>query len=161
LSTKTCCDLCELEDSEKIPFTYTYAGWHHTLNAANPDSLDFVVRLIDEYRSLFRTNKFNICDDETFDLGKVRSRDLAEKEGVQALYVCDVNALCEHIVAGGGIPQSWGDIMWRFTVSCRELPPETICLNWGYLPDQRENEIRDIAASGITQYACPGCCGWN
>ena len=161
LSTKTCCDLCELEDSEKIPFTYTYAGWHHTLNAANPDSLDFVIRLIDEYRSLFRTNKFNICDDETFDLGKGRSRDLAEKEGVQALYVRHVKALCEHIVAGGGIPQFWGDIMWRFPESCRELPPETICLNWGYLPDQRENEIRDIAASGITQYACPGCCGWN
>ena len=51
--------------------------------------------------------------------------------------------------------------MWRFPESCRELPKETICLNWGYLPDQRENEIRDIAASGITQYACPGCCGWN
>ena len=24
-----------------------------------------------------------------------------------------------------------------------------------------QNEIRDIAASGITQYACPGVCGWN
>ena len=55
----------------------------------------------------------------------------------------------------------WGDIMWRFPQSCAELPPETICLNWGYLPNQRENEIRDIAASGITQYACPGVCGWN
>ena len=161
LSTKTCCDLCELEDSEKIPFSYTYAGAHHTLNVSNPDSLAFVKRLIDEYRPLFRTNKFNICDDETFDLGKDRSRSLAEQEGVQALYVRHVKALCEYIVAQGGIPQFWGDIMWRFPESCRELPKETICLNWGYLPNQRENEIRDIAASGITQYACPGCCTWN
>ena len=161
LSTKTCSDLCELEDSEKIPFHYSYAGAHHTLNVSNPDSLEFVKRLIDEYRPLFRSNKFNICNDETFDLGKGRSRELAEREGVQALYVRHVKALCEHIVAQGGIPQFWGDIMWRFPESCRELPKETICLNWGYLPDQRENEIRDIAASGITQYACPGCCGWN
>lgn len=161
LSTKTCCDLCELEDSEKIPFSYSYAGWHHTLNASDPDSLAFVKKLIDEYRPLFRTNKFNICDDETFDLGKGRSKEQADREGVQALYVRHVKALCEYIVAQGGIPQFWGDIMWRFPESCRELPKETICLNWGYLPEQRENEIRDIAASGITQYACPGCCGWN
>lgn len=161
LSTKTCCDLCELEDAEKIPFSYSYAGWHHTLNASDPDSLAFVKKLIDEYRPLFRTNKFNICDDETFDLGKGRSKEQADREGAQALYVRHVKALCEYIVAQGGIPQFWGDIMWRFPESCRELPKETICLNWGYLPEQRENEIRDIAASGITQYACPGCCGWN
>lgn len=162
LSTKTCCDLCELPDSEKIPFSYTYAGAHHTLNVSHPDALGFVIGLIDEYRPLFRTNKFNICDDETFDLAKGRSKALAEAEGGErALYVRHVKALCEHIVAQGGIPMFWGDIMWRFPESCRELPKETICLNWGYLPDQRENEIRDIAASGITQYACPGCCGWN
>lgn len=162
LSTKSHCDLCELEDSEKIPFSYSYAGAHHTLNVSHPDALRFVIGLIDEYRPLFRTNKFNICDDETFDLAKGRSKALAEAEGGErALYVRHVKALCEHIVAKGGVPMFWGDIMWRFPESCRELPKETICLNWGYLPDQRENEIRDIAASGITQYACPGCCGWN
>ena len=161
LSTKTCCDLCELPDSEKIPFSYTYAGHHHTLNVSNPDALDFVKGLIDEYRPLFRSSKFNICDDETFDLGKGRSKALAEEQGERSLYLSHVKALCEYLVAQGVTPQFWGDIMWRFPESCAELPKETICLNWGYLPHQRENEIRDIAASGITQYACPGVCGWN
>lgn len=161
LSTKTCCDLCELPDSEKIPFSYTYAGAHHTLNVSNPDVLDFVKKLIDEYRPLFRTNKFNICADETFDLGKGRSKHLADELGEKALYVSHVKALCEYLVSQGCIPMFWGDIMWRFPQSCAELPKETICLNWGYLPNQRENEIRDIAASGITQYACPGVCAWN
>ena len=72
-----------------------------------------------------------------------------------------MKALCEYLVSQGCTPMFWGDIMWRFPQSCAELPKETICLNWGYLPNQRENEIRDIAASGITQYACPGVCGWN
>ena len=156
LSTKTCCDLCELPDSEKIPFSYTYAGNHHTLNVSNPDALGFVKGLIDEYRPLFRSSKFNICDDETFDLGKGRSKALAEEQSERSLYLSHVKALCEYLVAQGVTPQFWGDIMWRFPESCAELPKETICLNWGYLPHQRENEIRDIAASGITQYACPG-----
>lgn len=161
LSTKTCCDLCELPDSEKIPFSYTYAGNHHTLNVSNPDVVGFVKTLIDEYRPLFRSNKFNICADETFDLGKGRSKALADELGEKTLYVRHVKALCEYLVSQGCIPMFWGDIMWRFPQSCAELPKETICLNWGYLPNQRENEIRDIAASGITQYACPGVCGWN
>ena len=161
LSTKTCCDLCELPDSEKIPHSYTYAGAHHTLNVSHPDALDFIKKLIDEYRPLFRSNKFNICADETFDLGKGRSKALADELGEKALYVRHVKALCEYLVSQGCIPMFWGDIMWRFPQSCAELPKETICLNWGYLPEQRENEIRDIAASGITQYACPGVCAWN
>nr|WP_317400866.1 glycoside hydrolase family 20 zincin-like fold domain-containing protein [uncultured Gemmiger sp.] len=161
LSTKTCCDLCELPDSEKVPFSYTYAGWHHTLNAADPRVVEFVKKLIDEYRALFRSHKFNICADETFDLGKGRSKALADELGEKTLYVRHVKALCEYLVSQGCTPMFWGDIMWRFPQSCAELPKETICLNWGYLPDQRENEIRDIAASGITQYACPGVCGWN
>lgn len=161
LSTKTCCDLCELPDSEKIPFSYTYAGWHHTLNVSDPDVVEFVKKLIDEYRPLFRSNKFNICADETFDLGKGRSKALADELGEKTLYVRHVKALCEYLVSQGCTPMFWGDIMWRFPQSCAELPKETICLNWGYLPNQRENEIRDIAASGITQYACPGVCGWN
>ena len=42
------------------------------------------------------------------------------------------------------------------------VPPELRRAAQGdHLPNQRENEIRDIAASGITQYACPGVCGWN
>lgn len=161
LSTKTCCDLCELPDSETIPFSYTYAGNHHTLNVSNPDVVEFVKGLIDEYRPLFRSKKFNICADETFDLGKGRSKALADELGEKTLYVRHVKALCEYLVSQGCTPMFWGDIMWRFPQSCAELPPETICLNWGYLPNQRENEIRDIAASGITQYACPGVCGWN
>ena len=93
LSTKTCCDLCELPDSEKIPFSYTYAGNHHTLNVSNPDALGFVKGLIDEYRPLFRSSKFNICDDETFDLGKGRSKALAEEQSERSLYLSHVKAL--------------------------------------------------------------------
>lgn len=161
LSTKTCCDLCELPDSEKIPYSYTYAGRHHTLNVSHPGALEQIKAMIDEYRPLFRSKRFNICADETFDLGKGRSSALAAEKGEKRLYLDHVRALCEYLTAQGCTPMFWGDIMWRFPQSCTELPPETICLNWGYLPDQRENEIRDIAQSGITQYACPGVCGWN
>ncbi len=161
LSTRTCCELCELPDSEKIPFGYAYAGAHHTLNVSHPGALDFVLGLIDEYRPLFRSRKFNICADETFDLGRGRSKALADEVGEKTLYIRHVKALCDHLVAQGCTPMFWGDILWRFPQSCAELPPQTICLNWGYRPDQPEDAIRAMAEQGIPQYACPGVCGWN
>ena len=93
-------------------------GQHHTLNGSHPDALDFIKGLIDEYRPLFRTNKFNICADETFDLGKGRSKALAEEKGERQLYVEHVKALCEHLVAQGCVPMFWGDIMYAGRSSC-------------------------------------------
>lgn len=161
LSTKTHCDLCELEGADRVPFTYTESGKHHTINAADPAAQTFILALIDEYRALFSSRKFNICADETFDLGKGRSRELAETIGQRALYVRHVGALCRHLLDNGCTPMFWGDMMWHFPDACTELPKGTVCLNWGYLPRQRENEMRDIAQTGTPQYACPGVCGWK
>lgn len=161
LSTKTCAALCELPDSEKIPFSYTYWGEHHTVNVSNPDAMPFIKRLIGEYMPLFRSKKFNICCDETFDLGKGRSKPLADAEGAQTLYVRHVAELCRWLLDQGVTPMFWGDIMWRHPETYADIPEGTVCLNWGYLPNQRENEIRDLAAMGAVQYACPGVCTWN
>ena len=46
---------------------------HHTIDAANPESLQIVCSLIDQYLPLFRSEYFNICCDETWDLGKGRN----------------------------------------------------------------------------------------
>lgn len=162
LSTKTCCDLCELRDSEKIPFSYTYWGEHHTLNVSNPRAMDFIKGLIREYMALFTSRKFNICCDETFDLARDRSRALAEERGgSHALYMAHVTELCRWLLEQGVTPMFWGDILWRRPEAHRDIPEGTICLNWGYLPDQREDEIRDAARMGAVQYACPGVCTWN
>ena len=161
LSTKTCEQFCEMEHPKEQPFTYTYWGDHHTLNVSNPGTMDFIKSLISEYRALFTSNKFNICCDETFDLGKGRSKKLAEEKGEHALYMAHVVELCRWLLAQGVTPMFWGDIMWRHPEAYAEIPEGVICLNWGYLPNQRENEIRDLAQMGATQYACPGVGTWN
>ena len=161
LSTKTCCHLCELPDSEKIPFSYSYAGAHHTLNVSHPDAMAFIKGLIAEYQALFTSRKFNICCDETYDLGKGRSAALAAQKGEQALYMDHVVELCRFLLDQGITPMFWGDIMWRHPEAYTWIPEGVICLNWGYLPNQREDEIRMLAEMGATQYACPGVCTWN
>ncbi|HKM04345.1 MAG TPA: family 20 glycosylhydrolase [Lachnospiraceae bacterium] len=161
LSTKSQEDLCEFQDAEKQPFSFWDRMRHHTINISNEKSLSFVKGMIKEYMSLFSSNKFNICADETFDLGKGRSKNFAEKHGIDRIYIDFVKELCSFLVKNGKTPMFWGDVISGFPEFLSELPKETICLNWGYSPEQREHETRVLSEIGATQYVCSGVAGWN
>ena len=84
--------------------------------------MDFIKGLITEYRALFTSDKFNICCDETFDLGKDRSSALAKEKGEHALYMAHVTELCRWLLSQGVTPMFWGDIMWRHPEAYAEIP---------------------------------------
>ncbi len=67
---------------------------HHTINVTDPESLEFIKGKIREFMPLFTSRQFNICADETFDLGKGKSRAAAEEKGVDRIYIDFVQRLC-------------------------------------------------------------------
>lgn len=161
LSTKTYGYLCELENSEKEEFSFLGRMQHHTIDVSKEESLIFVKKMMEEFIPLFSSNQFNICADETFDLGKGRSKSLADKIGRDNMYIQYVKQLCEFLIEKGKRPMFWGDIIVGFPEAISQLPKETICLNWGYAPNQREEESQKLYEAGATQYSCPGVGGWN
>lgn len=161
LRTKSFRDLCELPDPDKEPFGLYARQCHHTLNVTDGRSMELVRQMIDEYMPLFSSKYFNIGADETFDLGKGKSAEEAERTGVKRMYIDFVKELCEYVVSKGKTPMFWGDVICGFPEYIGELPEETICLNWGYAPDQNEESTRKLAEAGAVQYVCPGVSGWN
>lgn len=157
LRTKRFLPLCERTDAADMPSTMPNRMAHHTIDPTNPESLKLVTAMIDEYLPLFSSPYFNICADETFDLGKDRNQGKEER----TLYMGFVKALCEHVASKGRIPMFWGDIVLKFPEALSELPPQTICLNWGYSADVREDSTRILAQAGAKQYVCPGVSSWN
>lgn len=153
--------LCELSDTAEEPFGFVDRMRHHTLDVSNPDSLALVKKMIDEYLPLFSSDYFNIGADETFDLGKGRSKNLADTCGTSRLYIDFVRELCEHVVSYGKIPMFWGDIICNSPELIHELPKQTICLNWGYEADVDETSTRKLSEAGATIYNCPGVSGWD
>ena len=147
--------------TEALPSAYDNRMHHHTLNAADPRSLALAKQMIGEFMPLFRSRQFNLCADETFDLGKGRSATHMAAVGEQAYYIGFVKELCEYVVSQKRKPMFWGDIVARFPAAVGVLPAGTVCLNWGYSPTQTEDETRALAQAGAVQYVCPGVCGWN
>ena len=161
LSTKSYGDLCEFPDSWKEPFSFWDRMQHHTVDVSGGRAIELIKAMIEEYMALFATDKFNICADETFDLGKGKSKPLADEKGVHRLYIDYVKELCEFLVAKGKKPMFWGDIICAQPELIKELPEETVCLTWGYAAEQREHEAKVMAEAGARQYLCPGVGGWN
>lgn len=161
LRTKSYGHLCELEHRGEEPFGFVDRMRHHTLDVSNPESIQLVKSMIDECMPLFTSKHFNICADETFDLGKGKSAQLAEQQGTHRMYLDFVRELCEYVVSKGKIPMFWGDIICDFPEAIQELPKETICLNWGYDADWPEDSTRKLAEAGARLYNCPGVSGWD
>ncbi len=161
LSTRTYEELCELPDSAGRLFSFEDRMAHHTVNVSNPDAIHVIEGMVEEFMHLFRSDKFNICADETFDLGKGRSKKLADEKGVGNLYVDYVMELFDFLIERGKKPMFWGDVITHHPELYAKLPEGVVCLNWGYNPEQSDRETRILHDAGATQYVCPGACGWN
>ncbi len=161
LRTKSYEHLCELPEPRKAPFGFYERMAHHTIDVTNEESLTFIKGLIEEFMPLFTSEHFNIGGDETFDLGKGKSRQEAERIGVKRLYMDFIKEICEFVVEKGKKPMFWGDIICDFPECVKELPKETTCLNWGYEKYQSDESAKKLAAAGAVQYCCPGVSGWN
>ena len=160
LTTASYAELCELEDSYGKRFSFRDRMRHHTLDVTNDKSIVLMKGLLEEYMVLFKTDKFNICADETFDLGHGKSKEQADALGKDRIYVDFLNKLCRIITDNGRIPMFWGDIILEKPESIKELPKEAICLNWDYNTRVNEENIKKLKESGAKQYLCPGVQGW-
>ncbi len=161
LSAKRFRQYAEREDAGEHPFGLIDRLEHHTMDARSEEGRSLIKEMIREYLPLFSSKKFNLCADETFDLGRGRNRKIAEEEGISRLYIDYVKDLCGFVKELGSEPMIWGDILLGFPGLASELPEGTICMNWDYNPDVSEDSTRTYAAVGIRQYACPGVEGWN
>lgn len=78
--------------------------------------------MIDEYRPLFRTRLFNLCADETFDLGLGRSQEYCRQVGKDTAYVGFVKKLCDHLIQKGCRPMMWGTSSENIPIWCSSCP---------------------------------------
>ena len=162
LSTKSYGDLCEFPDSWKEPFSFWNRMQHHTVDVSGGRAIELIKAMIEEYMALFATDKFNICADETFDLGKGASRALAEEKGTTVIYTEFVTELANYITESGRTPMFWSDVISQEPEVYHLLPKNLICLHWDYAANVSSERLTRLANSGAEHlYVCPGVQGWN
>ena len=151
----------DIKASEK-PFSFHDRMQHYTLNPSDPESIALVEDMLSEFLPLFRSRYFNICCDETFDLGKGKNADAQKKPGgTTALYVQFLKKIIAVVNKFGKSAMFWGDIIAKCPELIRELPAGTVPLEWDYGPLTRLRDTSVMRDSGLSFYVCPGVNGWN
>ena len=149
--------LCEYENYEPTQHYWIEKMAHHTIDVSNPESIEVVKSMIDQFMALCRSDKFNICCDETFDLcrGKNAGKDAGEE------YFKFVKQIVDHVKSRGKRVMMWGDIALNHPEHLSKLPDDVIMLNWTYEKFPKEAKIAAFDGTPFTQYVCPGTSSWN
>lgn len=150
-------DLCELENYTDSTIFWCERMGHHTINPLDDRSLELIKSLIDQYSPLFTSNKFNICCDETFDLGNGRNKGIDKGR----LYVDFVRKIVDHVKSKGKIPMMWGDVITQHADLIDDIGDGVLYLSWGYSPNESPNAINKVMEAGKPQYVCPGLSNWT
>ncbi|MGL4738179.1 MAG: glycoside hydrolase family 20 zincin-like fold domain-containing protein [Cellulosilyticaceae bacterium] len=161
LRTKTYGHLCELENTQDDAYSFVGRMAHHTLNPLDVGSIALVKEMLEQFIPLFSSKQFNICCDETFDLGKGQSKEEKERIGMGKLYTNFLNQVIAIVKSHGRQVMFWGDIILHHPELLEEIPEDVICLTWDYCGQPGEGGIATIAATGKPQYVCPGVGGWS
>ncbi|MBU3160946.1 family 20 glycosylhydrolase [Clostridium frigoris] len=161
LRSKSFNEFCELENSEGGEYSFEHRMNSHTLDATNAGSIKLVEKMLMQYIPLFSSNTFNICCDETFELGKGKSKARADEVGVGMLYVEFLNKVIDIVKKKGKRVMFWGDVILHHPELLSNISKDAICLNWDYNEDAKEDGTKAITESGMEQYVCPGVWGWN
>lgn len=132
-----------------------------TLCPIDGGSIKLITELYSEFVPLFEAENFNVCCDETWELGKGRSKRRAARIGVGRIYLdflLKIHRLCEK---HGKRMNVWADIVLKHPELLGELPRDIVLLNWEYEHDGANiARTKEIADSGLSIVVCPGTSSW-
>jgi hypothetical protein len=159
-----------------------------TLAPNHPGTLPFLRGLYDELLPNFSSRFFNIGGDETWDLGRGRSRKLCAAHGRGRVYLDFLKKIHREVSTRGKTMMFWGDIILKYPELIKKLAafgapasgparkavsepehagpeagaPGIIALNWGYEADHPfDKEAAQFAQAKIPFYVCPGTSTWQ
>jgi len=118
--------------------------------------------LYSEFVPVHEMKFFHVGCDETFELGKGRSKEKAAEIGVDGLYLQHMKRLREILLPYGKRLMFWGDIALHHKDMIPKLPKDYVVMNWtyggatNYIP-----RLEPFKAASLDQWVCPGVSCWN
>lgn len=119
------------------------------------------IRLFDELFadmiSLHSSRYFHIGGDETRQLGVCpKCAEKVAKEGRSKLFVDYMKEICNLVIRQGKIPVMWADIILAHPEYIKELPKETIFVDWNYGWSNRKfGDAEALVKQGVKFWGAP------
>jgi hexosaminidase len=143
-------------------------GHHHrcgcrSLAPGHPGSIALIEDIIAQQAAVLPAPVFNIGGDETWDLGKGRSREQVAREGYGTVYGGFLAQVMAAARRAGKRPAFWADIVLHHPEAARAIGRDAIALDWGYSGrhDFASSQAKLAAAGFAERWVCPGTNCWS
>ena len=128
----------------------------------NEGTYKLLADLYSEFVPIHDMKFFHVGCDETFELGKGRSKEKAAEIGVDGLYLQHMKRLREILLPYGKRLMFWGDIALHHKEMIPKLPKDYVVMNWTYGGATNYSAyLEPFKAAGLDQWVCPGVSCWN
>jgi hexosaminidase len=152
--------LAEVPEGVTHPFHPTKQPF--SLCPNDESSLRFLASLYDELLPNFKSQRFNVGLDETFDLGLGRSKAEVEARGVAEVYMDFLLGVHGLVSERGHKMQFWADIILNHPDVLHRLPSDCEAVLWGYEADHPlDKEAKVLQSSGVDYLIAPGTSSWQ
>ncbi len=132
-----------------------------TLSPAVPRTYELLDRMYAEYLPLFSSDRFNVCSDETYDLGMGKSASAEKAIGKGRLYLGHLLRLRELAAKRGKKLMVFGDVILKHPELISEIPDDIVFLDWIYDPLDSYETPKAFEKGGKRFWVCPGTGFWN
>ncbi|RYG46810.1 MAG: glycoside hydrolase, partial [Chitinophagaceae bacterium] len=127
------------------------------ISPLDPNARKFLADVIGELCDAFSAPFFNVNCDETFDLGKGRSKPYIDSIGPAKFYADHLKFLYDVVKSHGKRMMMWGDVALQHEEILDILPKDVIYLTWEY-GDKKSFDpwIQPFVKRGLEFMVCPG-----
>ena len=143
-------------------WTYGEFPGSNSLNLANEKIYDLLDELIGELSVVFKSDYFHIGADESWDVGKLASRDLVETIGIGQAYLNHYKKVYE-IVKKHGYKKViiYHDILYKYKDVLEGLPKDIIIMYWNYKPLKKHPIVRKVRNYNFPMIVSPSIIDYN
>jgi hexosaminidase len=133
-----------------------------TISPLDPKARQFLESVITEMCAAFNSPYFNVNCDETFDLGKGKSKKYTDSVGVAKFYADHLKFLYDVVKKNGKQLMMWGDIALQHEEILDMLPRDIIYMTWEYGDPQSYSKwIDPFVKRNLKFMVCPGILNTN
>ena len=130
-----------------------------TLNSRDPDAQALLRKILAEFLPCFSSARFNLCGDETYDLGR-RMPDATPADRARQ-YTDHIRFLQKETARHGKSLMLWGDMLLHHPDAIADLPEGCEILDGAYFPTNRFEKCGEFISRGFTTFVCPSVRGFG
>lgn len=132
------------------------------ISPIDPKAKEFLKTVLEEYCEAFNAPYFNVNCDETWDLGRGKTKTYADSIGLSRFYAEHINFLHDVLAGKDKKMMMWGDIALQHKEIFNLIPKDIMFLSWEYgSQNDFSNWTGPFYTRNLDYMVCPGILNSN